>query len=152
MLRLLAYGIDYYIDISPNNWLITLIEWRFYGLKFCRMARESENKKRPHRRAYCADKTRRLFVFFVAQRDDQHVDMNGVNQLAGRGHQLAPEVLMMAADHQVHIVFFNRIDQHLAKVAAAAQGLGDGIACVGRKARSARDGSLRRCVFACRRG
>ncbi len=66
---------------------------------------ESENKKRPHRRAYCADKTRRLFVFFVAQRDDQHVDMNGVNQLAGRGHQLAPEVLMMAADHQVHIVF-----------------------------------------------
>ena len=40
---------------------------------------------------------------------------------------------MMAADHQVHIVFFNRIDQHLAKVAAAAQGLGDGIACVGRE-------------------
>ena len=66
------------------------------------------------------DTTGGLFVFFVAQRDDQHVDMDGVDQLTGRGHQLAPEVLMMAADHQVHIVFFNRIDKHLTEVAAAA--------------------------------
>lgn len=58
--------------------------------------------------------------------------MNGVNQLAGRGHQLAPEVLMMAADHRVHIVFLIA-STSTAKVAAAAQGLGDGIACVGRE-------------------
>ncbi len=38
---------------------------------------------------------------------------------------------MMTAHHQIHIVFLNRIDQHLAQIAAAAQGFGDWIARVG---------------------
>ena len=57
--------------------------------------------------------------------------MNGINQLASGRHQLAPEVLVVTAHHQVHVVFLDRIYQHLAQVAAAAQGFGNRVARVG---------------------
>lgn len=95
------------------------------------MVRESENKKCLYWWVYCVDKMRWLFVFFVVQWDDQYVDMNGVNQLVGRGYQFVLEVLMMVVDYQVYIVFFNCIDQYLVKVVVVVQGFGDGIVCVG---------------------
>ncbi|STW70950.1 Uncharacterised protein [Klebsiella michiganensis] len=91
-----------------------------------------------------------LFVFFVAQRDNQHIHVNGVDELTSRGHQFAPEVLMVTANHEVHIILFNRINQHLAEIAAAAQGLSDRIAPRWWTARLTRGESLRRCVSACR--
>lgn len=48
---------------------------------------------------------RRVLLFFVAQWNNQHVDVNGVDQLASRGHQFAPEVLVMTANDRVHVVF-----------------------------------------------
>ena len=39
------------------------------------------------------------FFFLVTQWDDQHVDMDGIDELARGGHQFAPEILVMAAQH-----------------------------------------------------
>lgn len=41
----------------------------------------------------------RLFLFFVAQRHNQHINVHGVDQLTGGRHQFAPEVLVMAAQY-----------------------------------------------------
>ena len=73
----------------------------------------------------------RVILLVVAQRNDQHIDVDRVDELTCRRHQLAPEVLVMTTDDQVHIVFLNRINQHLAQVAAAAQGFGDWVTRVG---------------------
>lgn len=53
----------------------------------------------------------RLF-FFVAQRNNQHINMNGVDQLTCGRHQFAPEVLVVTTNHQIHIVFLDCIDQY----------------------------------------
>lgn len=50
--------------------------------------------------------------FFVAQRHNQHVNVNGVDQLARRRHQFAPEVPVMTANDQIHIVFLDGVNQH----------------------------------------
>jgi hypothetical protein len=34
------------------------------------------------------------FFFLVTQWDDQHVDMDGIDELARGGHQFAPEILV----------------------------------------------------------
>ena len=60
----------------------------------------------------------RLF-FFVAQRNNQHINVNGVDQLTCGRHQFAPEVLVVTTNHQIHIVFLDCIDQYLAQIAAA---------------------------------
>ncbi len=39
--------------------------------------------------------------------------MHRVDQLTGRRHQLAPEILMMTADHQVDVILLNGIDVNL---------------------------------------
>ena len=74
----------------------------------------------------------RLF-FFVAQRNNQHINVNGVDQLTCGRHQFAPEVLVVTTNHQIHIVFLDCIDQYLAQIAAAAQGFSDWVACIGSK-------------------
>ena len=42
-------------------------------------------------------KKARLFLFFVAQGHNQHINVHGVDQLTGGRHQFAPEILMMTA-------------------------------------------------------
>lgn len=59
--------------------------------------------------------SRQVLLFFVAQRNNQHVNVNGVDQLARRRHQFAPEVLVMTANDQIHIVFLDGVNQHWPK-------------------------------------
>lgn len=62
-----------------------------------------------------------LCFFVVTQRNNQHVDVDGVDQLTCGGHQFAPEILVVTTNDQIHVVFFDGINQNLAQVAATAQ-------------------------------
>ncbi len=50
-----------------------------------------------------------------SRRHNQHVNVNGVDQLARRRHQFAPEVPVMTANDQIHIVFLDGVNQHWPK-------------------------------------
>lgn len=61
-----------------------------------------------------------LNFFVILQRNNQHIDMDGIDQLTSRGHQLAPEVLMVSAHHQIDVILVDGIQQYLAQIAAPA--------------------------------
>lgn len=74
----------------------------------------------------------RLF-FFVAQRNNQYINVNGVDQLMCGRYQFVLEVLVVIINYQIYIVFFDCIDQNLVQVVVVVQGFSDWVVCISGK-------------------
>lgn len=52
----------------------------------------------------------------TAQRHDwKHIDVHGIDQLASGRHQFAPEVLVVTAQHQIHVVLLDGVHSTCAR-------------------------------------